>query len=111
MLELACTMIIPDRPTEAEMAAAVWRPNSYLPRIVASLDPGGEVPREAVIGLWRVNGSGRIVGEFIVNPDYDPVRWPDASVEEDYVEDSWPGLRRLLRWIGRLFETEPDRRG
>jgi len=104
-------MIIPDRPTEAEMAAAVWRPNSYLPRIVASLDPGGEVPREAVIGLWRVNGSGRIVGEFIVNPDYDPVRWPDASVEEDYVEDSWPGLRRLLRWVGRLFESEPDRRG
>ena len=110
-LEQAFAMIVPDRPTEAEIAAAVWRPDSYLPRIVRSLDPEGEVPREAVIGMWRVDGRGRIVGGFIVNPDYDPVRWPDDSVEDVVTDGAWPGLQRLLRWMARLFESDPNRPG
>jgi len=97
-------MIVPDRPTAEEIAAARFRPGAFLPRIHRSLDPAGEVPREAVIGVWQVDGRGRIVGDFIVNPDYDPVRWPDDSVEDVVAEEGWPGLRRIVRWIGGLLD-------
>lgn len=98
-------MIVPDRPTEQEMMAALMRPDGYVMRIHRSLDPAGEIPREAIIGAWKVNGRGRIVGDFIVNPDYDPVRWPDPSVEEDAViDDGWPGLRRIGQWISKMLD-------
>ena len=98
-------MIVPDRPSAAEIETARWRPDGYVYRIVSSLDPQGEVPPDAVIGAWRVDGRGRIVGGFIVNPDYDPVRWPDASVEDVPADASaFPGLQRILQWLGRLFD-------
>lgn len=97
-------MIVPDRPNEQEMMAARFRPGGYVMRIHRSLDPAAEIPREAIIGAWRVDGRGRIVGDFIVNPDYDPVRWPDDSVEDVVAEEGWPGLRRILRWIGGLLD-------
>jgi hypothetical protein len=43
-------------------------------RIHRGLDPAGEIPREAVIGAWRVDGRGRIVGDFIVQVEAG--RWP-----------------------------------
>jgi hypothetical protein len=98
------TVIIPDRPTDQEIAAARFRPNGHVVRIHRSLDPAGDIPREAVIGAWRVDGRGRIVGDFIVNPDYDPVRWPDDSVEDVVVEEGWPGLRRITQWIGKMLD-------
>jgi hypothetical protein len=97
-------LIVPDRPTDQEMYAARFRPGGHVVRIHRSLDPAGEVPREAVIGVWRVDGRGRIVGDFIVNPDYDPVRWPDDSVEDVVVEEGWPGLRRITQWIGKMLD-------
>ena len=45
-----------------------------------------------------------IVGDFIVNPDYDPVRWPDDSVEDVVVEEGWPGLRRITQWMGKMLD-------
>jgi hypothetical protein len=97
-------MIVPDRPTEQEILAAINRPGGHVLRIHRSLDPQGEVPREAVIGAWRVDNRGRIFGDFIVNPDYDPVRWPDESVEDVVREESWPGLRRIVQWCGRMLD-------
>jgi hypothetical protein len=97
-------MIVPDRPSQQEMMDARFRPGGYVMRIHRSLDPGGDIPREAVLGAWQVDGRGRIVGDFIVNPDYDPVRWPDDSVEDVVVEESWPGLRRITRWFGGLLD-------
>ncbi|MDF3075178.1 MAG: hypothetical protein K0S54_2845 [Alphaproteobacteria bacterium] len=97
-------MIVPDRPTEQEIMAAIQRPGSYVLRLHRSLDPAGEVPREAILGAWQVDGRGRIVGDFIVNPDYDPVRWPDDSVEDVVAEEGWPGLRRITRWFGGLLD-------
>lgn len=84
--------------------AALMRPGGYVMRIHRSLDPAGEIPRDAVIGAWQVDGRGRIVGEFIVNPEYDPVRWPDPRVEDVVEDDSWPGLRRIGRGISRLLD-------
>lgn len=97
-------MIVPDRPLPEEIEAARWRPDGYVVRIVRSLDPAGEVPPDAVIGAWPVDGRGRIAGPFIVNPDYDPVRWPDASVDADAIEETaFPGARALAGLLGRLM--------
>ncbi len=97
-------MIVPDRPTDEEMMAARFRPGGVVMRLHRSLDPAGEIPREAIIGAWRVNGRGRIVGDFQVNPDYDPVRWPDASVEDVVMEEGWPGLRRIMQWLAKMLD-------
>jgi hypothetical protein len=46
-------------------------------RIAASVgDPNRRVPPEGIVGAWKIDAEGKIVGDFIPNPKYDGVKWP-----------------------------------
>ena len=44
--------------------------NGYVHVIDNSLDSTEVFPLNAILGAWKVNEHGEIVGDFITNPDY-----------------------------------------
>ena len=64
-------------PSAGEIEEATRHPDGWVYRIAASVgDPNGRVFPEAIVGAWKVDTNGKIVGDFIVNAKYDPVKWP-----------------------------------
>jgi hypothetical protein len=63
-------------PPPDAIAEAARHPGGWLYEIGGGFGPEDAAPPEAVVGAWKVSGDGKIVGEFIPNPDYDPIRWP-----------------------------------
>jgi hypothetical protein len=68
-----------EAPLPGEIEEARRHPNGWVYRIVGSVDPNGPVPPEAVIGAWKVDANGEIVGAFIKNKNYDLKRWTDPK--------------------------------
>ena len=66
------------RPLPGEIEEAKRNPNGWVYRIAGTFSPDESVPPEAIVGAWKVNASGRIVGGFVANEKYDPKRWPSA---------------------------------
>jgi hypothetical protein len=63
-------------PLPGEHAEALNYPNGRVYRIAGQFNPDERVPPEAIVGAWKVDDTGRITGEFIANPNYDPDRHP-----------------------------------
>ena len=63
-------------PYLGEMEEAKQVPNGHVYRIAGKFGPSDAIPPEAIIGAWKVNKNGQIVGSFIKNPKYDSKRWP-----------------------------------
>jgi hypothetical protein len=63
-------------PSAGEIAEAKRFPNAHVFRIAGRFLPHEAVPPEAIIGAWKVNREGQIVGEFVHNPKYNAERWP-----------------------------------
>ncbi|WP_460107317.1 hypothetical protein [Pseudomonas sp. H1_F01] len=61
--------ILPE-PREVEEAAR--NPNGWVYRIYGHYGVNDAVPPEAVVGAWKVNEEGQIVGDFILNPRFSP---------------------------------------
>jgi hypothetical protein len=61
---------IDPKPEEIEEAKA--RPGGWVYRIEGTFARDEHVPKEAVVGAWRVDVNGRIVGDFMPNPNYRP---------------------------------------
>jgi hypothetical protein len=55
-------------PSEEAIAEARRHPNGWVYQITGSFGPNDAVPPEAIMGAWRVDGTGNIVGQFIPNP-------------------------------------------
>jgi hypothetical protein len=68
------------KPHAPEIEEAKRTPNGWVYRIAGRFAPDERVPPEAIVGAWRVNAAGEIVGPFIDNKNYDPVRWPYRAV-------------------------------
>jgi hypothetical protein len=66
------------KPHPGEIAEAERIPNGWVYRIAGRFAPHERVPPEAIIGAWKVNAEGEIVGSFIENKNYDPQRWPSG---------------------------------
>jgi hypothetical protein len=66
-------------PLPGEIQEAARHPNGWVYRIAGRFGPNDGVPPEAIVGAWKVDADGRIVGEFIRNDKYDPVRWPSPT--------------------------------
>ena len=66
-------------PYEGEVEEAKRFPNAHVCRIAGDFGPNEAVPSEAIIGAWKVDAQGKIVGEFIRNPNYDPRKWPSRT--------------------------------
>lgn len=58
--------------TEEIRESARKRPGGWVYAIDPEFDSVGSVPRRGIIGAWRVDGLGRLTGEFRHNPDYVP---------------------------------------
>ena len=57
-------------PTEAEKREAFKYPNGWIYRIDDAYAPDDDVPPDKIIGAWKVNERGEIVGDFILNDKY-----------------------------------------
>lgn len=65
-------------PLAGEIDAAKSNPNGWVYRIAGNFGPNESTPPEAIIGAWKVDAQGHIVGGFIANKSYDPDRWPSV---------------------------------
>ncbi|MCE0461010.1 hypothetical protein [Pseudomonas uvaldensis] len=57
-------------PEPREVEEAMRNPNGWVYRIYGHYGANDAVPPEAVIGAWKVNEKGLIVGDFILNPKF-----------------------------------------
>jgi hypothetical protein len=67
------------RPSPGEIAEAKRYPNGWIYRISGHANLREHVPPEAIVGAWKVDENGQIVGAFIPNLNHDPVKWPGRS--------------------------------
>jgi hypothetical protein len=58
--------------TEEIRDAARRRPGGWVYAVDPEYTAEGSAPRRGIIGAWRVDGLGRLTGEFRHNPDYVP---------------------------------------
>lgn len=58
--------------TEEIREAARKRPGGWVYAVDPEHNSDDSVPRQGIIGAWRVDGLGRLTGEFRHNPDYLP---------------------------------------
>jgi hypothetical protein len=63
---------LPVTPPEEAIREARRHPNGWVYQIAGRYGPSDDVPPEAIVGAWRVDADGNIVGEFIPNPNYRP---------------------------------------
>lgn len=61
-------------PTSGEIKSAKKHPGGWIYRIAKEYENAEIVPPEAVIGAWKVNRSGKITGEFHINPNHTPTK-------------------------------------
>jgi hypothetical protein len=61
-----------NKPSEQAVAEASRHPDGWVYEIEGTRGPSEAVPPEAILGAWKVDPQGRIVGEFIPNPNYRP---------------------------------------
>lgn len=59
-------------PSPGEIEEAKRFPNGSISRIKADFEADEAVPLEAIEGFWKVDEAGRIIGNFLCNPHYDP---------------------------------------
>ncbi len=63
-------------PFSGEIEEAKRNPNGWVYRIAGRFGAGDKIPKEAIVGAWKVDANGCIVGEFVRNQNYDSGRWP-----------------------------------
>jgi hypothetical protein len=68
------------KPFAQEIQAATQYPNGWVYRIAGPFKPSEAIPPEAIIGAWKVDAQGAIVGDFVRNDKYDSLRWPPTAV-------------------------------
>ena len=72
----------PNREMREELLAEARRyPGGWVYEIAPGYNPDDAVPREAILGAWKVDLNGEPVGDFISNPYYG-VPKPDCSNTE-----------------------------
>ncbi len=63
-------------PWPGEIEEARRNPNGWVYRIAGRFDEDEQVPPEAIVGAWRVDANGEIVGKLERNENYNPRMWP-----------------------------------
>ncbi len=58
-------------PHEGELREAKRNPNGWIYRINGNYLPNEDVPATAIIGAWKVDINGNIIGNFIPNPNFE----------------------------------------
>ena len=63
-----------EKPYHGEIEEAKKNPNGYVYRIEGNYSPEDRIPPEAIIGVWKVNSEGIILGDFQKNPNHKPIK-------------------------------------
>jgi hypothetical protein len=63
-------------PFLGEIAEAKRHPNGWVYRIAGQFHADERVPAGAILGAWRVDAEGNIIGSFVPNENYDAEKWP-----------------------------------
>ena len=58
------------RPPPSAHEEAKRHPNGWVYQLDGEFGPDDAVPPECIVGAWKVDANGTIVGEFIPNPSY-----------------------------------------
>jgi hypothetical protein len=64
-------------PSRGAIAEAKKNPGGWVYEIRGAYGPQDDVPPHAVVGAWKVNDRGEIIGEFIPNPNFQEIQDPD----------------------------------
>ena len=64
------------KPFPAELDEAKRNPNGWVYRIAGRFGPNDRIPKEAIVGAWKVDADGKIIEDFVKNGNYDANRWP-----------------------------------
>jgi hypothetical protein len=81
----------------ALVAEARKRPGGWVYEIVGGYGPDDAVPPTAVRGAWKVDDDGRIMGEFIPNPNFRPTA--DWLLRPAEAPDAQAHRVRLRHWV------------
>jgi len=65
-------MTVREEPTEEAIAKAKENPGGWVYKIDGECSAEPVVPPEAIVGAWKVDSKGKIVGPFVPNPNYRP---------------------------------------
>jgi hypothetical protein len=57
-------------PSDEARAEARQNPGGWVYKIEGDYGPDDAVPREAIVGAWKVDENGNITGDFIPNPNF-----------------------------------------
>lgn len=57
-------------PTYGAIEEAKKNPGGWVYEIRGSYGPDQRVPPHAIVGAWKVGEDGKIIGEFIPNPNF-----------------------------------------
>ena len=57
-------------------------PGGWVYEIRADFDPNGAIPPYAVVGAWKVDDDGKIVGDFIPNPNFRQESWLSRTLRK-----------------------------
>ena len=55
-------------------------PNGFVYKIAGEWGDDVEIPGDAMVGAWKVNERGNIVGNFIPNQHFDLEKWKDRKI-------------------------------
>ena len=58
------------QPLPGEVEEAKKHPNDWVYRIQGTFGPNETVPPEAIVGAWKVDGDGKIIGAFLSNAKF-----------------------------------------
>jgi len=64
------------KPTPEAIAEAKRNPNGWVYVANGAADANGRIPPERIVGAWKVNENGEIVGDFIPNLKCNPSAHP-----------------------------------
>lgn len=86
------------------IAEAKANPGGHVYQIDWQYSDAEAVPREAIVGGWKVDDSGHLTGEFVDNPNYRPVKtasWPP----QEYMQRALDGGGFKNQWF---LEIDPQ---
>jgi len=65
-----------EKPHPGEIEEAKRYPDGWVYRIAGPFGANDAIPPEAIVGAWKGDPQGNIIGSFIPNPRYDPNIYP-----------------------------------
>lgn len=97
-------------PFSADMIAeARANPGGNVYQIDWQYPDDQAVPREAIVGGWKVDQQGQLTGEFVDNPNYRPVRQACRVPQEYMSRVLESGQHYRNQWFVEIDPAHHDR--